>query len=188
MIFDRYYFIFYNNHSTKGCPQNHKKKNMKFSLHIITTLIIPSAFGIPITKEKDILVLTQKNFEAAISKNKLILVAFYAPWCGYSKALLPEYAKAAEILARKDTPFKLAKVDATQEVFLAYEFGIRGYPTLIFFHNGKPIQYNGGHTSDTIMFWVEEFLRRSFVKENDAVGFPETEGDLNLFKNFNKNQ
>ena len=153
---------------------------MKFSLLIVTTLIIPSAFGIPITKEEDILVLTQKNFKAAISKNKLILVAFYAPWCGYSKALLPEYAKAAEILARKDTPFKLAKVDATQEVFLAYEFGIRGYPTLIFFHNGKPFQFNGGRTADTIILWLET----NFAVENSEVtsveAFVQTEGNLNF--------
>ena len=101
--------------------------------------------------------------------------------------MLPEYSKVAGILARKSSPVKLAKVDATKEVSLANKYGVQSYPTLIFFHNGKPIQYNGGHTSDTIIFWVEEFLRRNFVKENDAVGFPEIEGDLNLFKNFNKN-
>ena len=151
---------------------------MKYSLFIVLILMAYSAFA----KEEDVFVLTQRNFETAITENKLILVAFYAPWCRYSKALLPEYAKAAGILRRKSSPVKLAKVDATKEVSLANKYGVQSYPTLIFFHNGNPIQYNGGHTSDTIMFWVEEFLRRNFVKENDAVGFfPETEGDLNLF-------
>ena len=97
--------------------------------------------------------------------------------------MLPEYSKVAGILARKSSPVKLAKVDATKEVSLANKYGVQSYPTLIFFHNGKPIQYNGGHTADTIMFWVEEFLKRNFVEENenDAGGFF-PEGDLIFFR------
>ena len=70
---------------------------------------------------------------------------------------------------------------------MANKYGIQSYPKLIFFHNGKPIQYNGGHTADTIMSWVEEFLKRNFVEENenDAGGFF-PEGDLNFFLNINK--
>ena len=78
--------------------------------------------------------------------------------------MLPEYSKAAGILARKSSPVKLAKVDATKEVSLANKYGVQSYPTLIFFHNGKPIQYNGGRTADTIIYWVE----RNFVVEHEV--------------------
>ena len=71
--------------------------------------------------------------------------------------MAPEYAKAAGVLAEKDSPIKLGKVDATEEGPLAEKFEVRGYPTLKFFKNGKPTEYNGGRTSDTIVTWVRDF-------------------------------
>ena len=119
------------------------------------SLIAFTAFSQEITKEEGVLVLTTKNFDSALQANEYILVEFYAPWCGHCKTLAPEYAKAAQRLAREGSDVKLAKVDATVESELGGRFQVRGYPSLKFFSNGNPIEYKGGRTETDIVNWVK---------------------------------
>lgn len=67
--------------------------------------------------DKDVVVLTDDNFEQTIFSSKDIwMVEFYAPWCGHCKNLEPEWNAAATELKGK---VKFAKVDATAEQKLA---------------------------------------------------------------------
>merc|ERR1719409_281604 len=99
---------------------------------------------------EDVLTLTGDNFEATVKANRLILVEFFAPWCGHCRRIAPEYEKAAGILKGR---VPLAMVDATVETVLADQYKIEGYPTFYFFRHGVPEEYTGGRDSDGFVQW-----------------------------------
>jgi protein disulfide-isomerase A1 len=106
-----------------------------------------------IAKDNGVLVLTDSNFEEALSlyPNGL-LVEMYAPWCGHCKQLAPEYEKAAKELEPQG--LFIAKLDATEHKEAASLYQIQGFPTIKYIVNGRDIDYNGGRTAEDIVKYV----------------------------------
>ncbi|KAG9317676.1 disulfide isomerase [Chiua virens] len=100
----------------------------------------------------DVISVTQDTFESVVNSESLILVEFFAPWCGHCKALAPHYEEAATTL--KESNIKLAKVDCVDEAELCQAHNVQGYPTLKVFHSGEPTDYNGPRKADGIVSYM----------------------------------
>jgi len=120
---------------------------------------------------EEVVTLTTKMFDQHLKDNKQTLVEFYAPWCGHCKKLAPEYEKAAAELKGK---VSLGKVDATEEKDLASKYNVKGFPTMVWFEDGKETEYDGGRTSETIVEWVKSMTGPAVI-EASAVPDPATD-------------
>jgi thioredoxin len=73
--------------------------------------------------------LTKENFQNTINSNNLVLVDFWAAWCGPCRNFAPVYERAAE----KHLDVVFGKVDTEAQRELAQTFQIRSIPTLMIF-------------------------------------------------------
>lgn len=94
---------------------------------------------------------SKNNFNNdVINSNKLVLVDFFATWCGPCQMLAP----VLEELANADDSFDVVKIDIDSDRDLAIQYDIEAVPTIIIFKNGKELDRTMG-----------------FLDKNDLINF-----------------
>ena len=84
-----------------------------------------------------VLKVTNDNFDALAGQHKLLIVDFWAPWCGPCQMLGPVIEEVAEEYEGKA---KVCKVNVDEEGSLASEFAVVSIPTIIIFKDGKQVE------------------------------------------------
>jgi protein disulfide-isomerase A6 len=120
--------------------------------------------------------LTPEDFDSIVNGRKHALVEFYAPWCGHCKRMTPEFKKLGEKVTgdgKLSSRVVIAKVDADKHRELGGRFDVKGFPTILYFARGKPVEshtpYQGARTYDGFLSFIEDQL------ENDK-GFARSAG------------
>lgn len=80
--------------------------------------------------------INKEEFNVLTKKESIVLIDFYANWCGPCKMLTPVLEQFAEKTAGE---VEIYKVDVDENPELCGQFNISSIPTLLFFKNGKLI-------------------------------------------------
>ena len=91
-----------------------------------------------------ILKVSSNNFEQEVlNSEKIVLVDFYADWCGPCKIFSP----ILEEISNEYDSVKVVKVNIDDEIELAQHYGVTSVPTLIIIQNGKVVDRSVGAVS-----------------------------------------
>jgi thioredoxin 1 len=103
-----------------------------------------------------ILKLTDADFDTQVKGQPLVVVDFWAEWCGPCKMIAPVLEELAGEYAGR---MAVGKVDVDENRQTAAKFGIRSIPTLLFFKDGSRVdQVIGAHSKATIKAKIEQLL------------------------------
>lgn len=86
---------------------------------------------------KNIVVITEENFSQEVKQSdQLVMIDFWAGWCGPCKALAPIVDELADDYANE---VKVAKLNVDEQSNLSRQFRVMSIPTVIFFKNGEEV-------------------------------------------------
>ena len=77
--------------------------------------------------------LTSENFNQEMINNDLLLVDFWAEWCGPCKSMHPIFTR----MAKKYKRVRFARVNVDNAQDIAMKYGVQSIPTFIMFKNGE---------------------------------------------------
>ena len=109
------------------------------------------------------IVLTDSNFASEVSKYPIMLVDFWAPWCGPCRMVSPIIEQLSREYSGK-VAFGKVNVDENQRI--AASFGIKSIPTLMIFKGGKAVDVIIGALPKG---QIEMKLKQQLLSNNDSI-------------------
>ena len=116
--------------------------------------------------------ITKDNFDEVVNNNDVVIIDFWAEWCGPCKTFAPVF----EAVSEKYPDVVFGKVDTEDQTELASQFGIRSIPTLMVVRE-KIILYSkaGAVPAQRVEALLDTSLKTDMVQVRDQIASAEAE-------------
>ncbi|WP_455199345.1 thioredoxin [Kaarinaea lacus] len=128
-------------------------------------------------ENKAVMDVTKENFAEVIEGNDIVIVDFWAPWCGPCQSFAPIFEAAAE----SNPDVKFVKINTEEQQELAGHFQIRSIPTLMIFRDQIVIFAQPGVVPESALGKLLEEVKaldmdqvRKEIAEQEAQAAPAT--------------
>jgi thioredoxin len=101
--------------------------------------------------------MNQQQFQNLMNEGKVVLVDYWAPWCGYCRRIGPAYDKIAQQYGDR---MVVAKVNIDEEPHLARREMIEVIPTLVLYRDGQAL---GSIVAPESKAMIENFLQENLA-------------------------
>ena len=99
--------------------------------------------------------MNQREFQNLMDEGKVVLVDYWAPWCGYCRRIGPAYDRIAEAFGQE---LEVVKINIDEEPELAKQERIEVIPTLVIYKNGQAM---GSVVAPESKAMIEHFIRNT---------------------------
>ena len=100
-------------------------------------------------------ILNKDNFSDTLKNNKIVVIDFFATWCGPCRMISP----FLEEISKEMSDVKIFKVDIDESPEIASSYDVMSVPTLIMFKNGEKVSSCVGAASKTrLVDWINSHI------------------------------
>ena len=103
-----------------------------------------------IVNETPVMELTSQGFDQEKAKNELLLVDFWAEWCGPCKSMHPIFTR----MAKKYKSVRFARVNVDNAQDIAMRYGVQSIPTFIMFKNAEVVNTMVGAVGEPVIHMI----------------------------------
>jgi len=125
----------------------------------------------PVQEDGSVLVVASTFEEQVLRNDTDAFLLVYAPWCGFSRKVIPQWSEFARTVTADMSGLVVAKMDGSANVIETKEYKWKTFPTMVYFRAGDktPLEYEGERTVEGFVKFAKRVGSKAAANDDSVV-------------------